>query len=172
MFQKPSRAVSKELTRDEKLIAAIAWLQDHPKFGIRPTAFKFAISEATLRGRLKGAKSRTEEMQSRRHISPVETKQIAEFAKLMQSLHFPLTPADIVHEAERIWYAHDDNARTQGKKLWPNWYRQVFLKDNPEMVNKLGKGYDRARATCASHAQLQEWYFQVRGQVHCFVYKC
>ena len=43
-----------------------------------------------------------------------------------------------------------------------NWYNQVFLKDNPEMVSKMGKGLDENRATCASHhVQLAAWYQDV-----------
>ena len=42
-----------------------------------------------------------------------------------------------------------------------NWYWDVFLKDNPDMVNKLGKGLDHNHATCASHTQLEKWYLVV-----------
>lgn len=66
---------------------------------------------------------------------------LADYAVEMQKLHFPLTPQDIRLEAQR--------------------YNQVFLKDNPEMASKMGKGLDQNRATCASHAQLAAWYQDV-----------
>ena len=31
------------------------------------------------------------------------------------------------------------------------WYNEVFLKDNPELANKMGKGLDWDQMTCASH---------------------
>ena len=50
-----------------------------------------------------------------------------------------------------------------------NWYQDVFLKDNPDMVNKLGKGLDCNCATCASHTQLEKWYSDV--SLPAFVYR-
>ena len=79
----------------------------------------------------------------------------------MQDLHFPLTPTDIWLEAQQIWWAKNSDANDAGLVIGVNWYREVFLKDNPDMVNKLGKGLDRNHATCASHAQLEKWYSDV-----------
>ena len=83
---------------------------------------------------------------------------MADYAVEMQKLHFPLTSQDIRLEAQCIWYSIDPAAEAHGETLGVNWYNQVFLKDNPEMVSKMGKGLDRNRATCASHAQLAAWY--------------
>ena len=109
-------------------------------------------------------------MLSRRRLSPTETKVLALHALEMQKLHFPLTPQDIRLEAQRIWYSKDPAAEARGDTLGVNWYNQVFLKDNPEMVNKMGKGLDRDRATCASHSQLAAWYedvhFEFRKSLH------
>ena len=79
----------------------------------------------------------------------------------LQKLHFPLTPQDVRLEAQHIWYLKDPAAKAGGDTLGVNWYNQVFLKDNPEMANKMGKGLDRNRATCANHSQLAAWYENV-----------
>ena len=79
----------------------------------------------------------------------------------MQKLHFPLTPQDVRLEAQHIWYSKNPTAEACGDTLGVNWYNQVFLKDNLEMVNKMGKGLDWDRATCTSHSQLAAWYKDV-----------
>jgi hypothetical protein len=145
-----------------RLDTAHEWLLDHPDDSIRGTARHYDISESTLRGRLNGVKSREREMNSRRRLSIAETRALAEHAQRMQDLHFPLTPADIRLEAQRIWWAKNSDAdQTRNLAIGINWYREVFLTDNPDMVNKLGKGLDRNRATCASHTQLEKWYSDV-----------
>jgi hypothetical protein len=144
-----------------RLEIAHEWLLDNPNDSIRGTARHYDVSESTLRGRLNGAKSREREMNSRRRLSLAETRALAEHAQRMQDLHFPLTPADIRLEAQRIWQARNSDANDEDQAIGINWYREVFLKDNPDMVNKLGKGLDRNQATCASHAQLEKWYSDV-----------
>ena len=144
-----------------RLDNAHEWLLDHPNDSIRGTARHHDVSESTLQGRLNGAKSREHEMNSRRHLSLAETRALAEHAQRMQDLHFPLTPADIRLEAQWIWWARNSKANDADQMIGINWYREVFLKDNPDMVNKLGKGLDHNRATCASHAQLEKWYLNV-----------
>jgi hypothetical protein len=79
----------------------------------------------------------------------------------MQDHHFPLTPEDIRLEAQRIYYAKHPDAEDADIAIGINWYCEVFLKDSPDMVNKLGKGLDCNRATCASHSQLAAWYENV-----------
>lgn len=144
-----------------RLDIAHEWLLDNPNSSIRGTARHHGVSESTLRGRLKGAQSREHEMNSRRRLSIAETRALAGHAQRMQDLHFPLTPTDIRLEAQRIWWAKNSEANDAGLLIGVNWYREVFLTDNPDMVNKLGKGLDRNRATCASHAQLEKWYSDV-----------
>ena len=100
-------------------------------------------------------------MTSWHHLSPTETKVLAEHAAEMQRLHFLLTPQDIRLEAQHLWYLKDPAAEACGDKLGVNWYSWVCLKDNPEMVNKMGKGLDQNWATCANHAQLAVWYDDV-----------
>ncbi|KZP02543.1 hypothetical protein FIBSPDRAFT_660821, partial [Athelia psychrophila] len=129
---------------------------------VRGLAKSFGVTLSTLQNRLNGAQSRSDEMESRRRLSPVETKVLASHAERMQALKFPLTPADVRLEGERLFHAKDPEAAAQGAKLGINWYREVFLKDNPDFVNKLGKGLDRDRATCASHAQLSAWFENVK----------
>jgi hypothetical protein len=146
-----------------RLDSAHEWLLDHPDDSIRGTARHHGVSESTLRGRLNGAKSREHEMNSRRCLSIAETRALAEHARRMQDLHFPLTPADIRLEAQQIWWSKnsDSEENDADSAIGVNWYREVFLTDNPDMVNKLGKGLDRNRATCASHTQLEKWYSDV-----------
>ena len=148
------------LSMAARLQIAHEWLLDNPNDSIRGTARHYDISESTLRGRLNGAKSHEREMNSRRQLSLAETRALAEHAQRMQDLHFPLTPADIRLEAQRIWQKRNGPGDAD-QVIGVNWYREVFLKDNPDMVNKLGKGLDRNRATCASHTQLEKWYSDV-----------
>ena len=51
---------------------------------------------------------------SKHHLSPTETKVLAEHAMKMQKLHFPLTPQDIRLEAQRLWYSTDPAAEACG----------------------------------------------------------
>lgn len=155
--QKPKTSVD-TLSRDERLALAMKSYQNDPKQSVRGLAKTFQVAPTTLQERLGGATSRTEEMSSRRCLSPTETRVLADYAVEMQKLHFPLTSQDIRLEAQCIWYSIDPAAEAHGETLGVNWYNQVFLKDNPEMVSKMGKGLDRNRATCASHAQLAAWY--------------
>lgn len=159
--KQPPKASSSSV-RDEKLAAAVAaYRHADPKPSVRGLAKSFGVTLSTLQNRLNGAQSRSDEMESRRRLSPVETKVLASHAERMQALKFPLTPADVRLEGERLFHAKDPEAAAQGAKLGINWYREVFLKDNPDFVNKLGKGLDRDRATCASHAQLSAWFENV-----------
>lgn len=135
--------------------------QNDPKQSVRGIAKHFEVAPTILQDRLGGAASCTDEMTSRCHLSPTETHVLAEHAIEMQKLHFPLTPQDIWLEAQCLWYSKDPAAEACGDTLGVNWYNQVFLKDNPEMVNKMGKGLDQNRATCVSHAQLATWYQHV-----------
>ena len=79
----------------------------------------------------------------------------------MQKLHFPLTPQDIRVKAQRLWHSKNKLAEAQGETIGINWYNKVFLKDNPDMENKMGKGLDWDQVTCASHTQLAAWYADV-----------
>jgi len=148
-------------TRPQRITKAPAWLQEDETRSIRGAGRVFGVGESTLRNRLKGARSKAVESSSRRLLSKLETKEIAEHARLMQSLHFPLTPADIRLEAERILHARNDDARRNLTTLGPGWYSKVFLVDNPEMKSKRGKGYDKDRALSASHNQLKAWHDDV-----------
>ena len=100
-------------------------------------------------------------MNSRQHLSLAETRALAEHAQCMQDLHFSLTPANICMEAQQIWHVRNADGNDADQVIGVNWYWEVFLKDNPDMVNKLGKGLDSNQASCASHAQLEKWYLDV-----------
>ena len=116
------------------------------------------LAQQTQRAQSKAIKSSSWQL-----LSKLETKEIAKHARLMQSLHFPLTPADIHLEAEQILHAWNDNARRDLTTLGPGWYSKVFLVNNPKMKSKCGKGYDKNWALSASHNQLKTWY----NEVHC-----
>jgi hypothetical protein len=150
------------LNRDERLVLAVQEYVNNPKQSVLGLAKRHGVAQSTLQGRLKGAQTRADEMNNRRRLSKAETQEIAQHAIRMQDLHFPLTPADIKLEAERIWHAKDPDAKAKNSRLGKNWYREVFLKDNPGMRSKLAKGLDRNRATCASHRQLAAWHEDVR----------
>ena len=152
-----------------RLDSAHIWLLDHPDNSIRGTARHHDVSESMLWGRLNGAISHKQEMVSQWRLSLAETRALAEHAQCMQDLHFPLTPADIQLEAQQIWWARNPEANDADQVICINWYREVFLKDNPNMVNKLGKGLDRNSATCASHTQLEKWYLDVTWGLLAFV---
>ncbi len=149
-------------TQSQRITQALVWLQEDDSRSIRGAGCVFSVGESTLRNRLNGAQSKAVESSSRRLLSKLETKEVAKHARLMQSLHFPLTPADIRLEAERILHARNDDARRDHTTLGPGWYSKVFLVDNPEMKSKRGKGYDQDRALSASHNQLKTWYNEVR----------
>ena len=76
------------------------------------------------------------------HAIGISTAELAYYARLMQSLHFPLTPRGVRVEAERVLHACSEAACKANKTLGPDWYTKVFLEDNPEMRSKHGKGYD------------------------------
>src|SRR3954471_5433342 len=130
------------LTRDERLHLAVQDYRDNPKQSVNGLANRFRVATSTLQGRLAGARSHAEEKEDRRHLSKAETGVLAEHVVHMQELHFPLTPADVTVEAERIWHAKDPVAKANHTSLGKNWYHEVFLKDNPQLKNKLGKGLD------------------------------
>ena len=150
-------------TRSQHITEALVWLQEDNSRSIRGAAsgHVFGLGESTLRNRLNSAQSKAIESSSRQLLSKLETKEIAKHARLMQSLHFPLTPADIHLEAEQILHARNDNARRDLTTLGPGWYSKVFLVNNPEMKSKCGKGYDKDWALSASHNQLKTWYNNV-----------
>jgi len=87
-------------TRSQRITEALVWLQEDDSRSIRGAGRVFGVGESTLHNRLNGAQSKAVESSSRRLLSKLETKEIAKHARLMQSLHFPLTPADIRLEAE------------------------------------------------------------------------
>jgi hypothetical protein len=153
------------LTRDERLHLAVQAYRDNPKQSVHGLAVRFQVAPSTLQGRLAGARSHAEEKKDRRHLSKVETKVLADHVVRMQQLHFPLTPADVVIEATRIFHNKDPVAKVNNTPLGKNWYHKVFLKDNPQLKNKLGKGLDRNRATCASNRQLRAWHKDVSAIV-------
>ena len=74
---------------------------------------------------------------------------MVEHAAGMQKLYFPLTSQDIRLDAQCIWYSQDPAVEGHCDNLGVNWYSQVFLKDNPEIENKMGKGLDQNQTTCA-----------------------
>lgn len=164
-----ARVMTPPLPPDDPLFASKAvqldsahiWLLGHPDDSIQGTARHHDVSKSTLLGRLNGAISHKQEMVSQRRLSLTETRALAEHAQRMQDLHFPLTPADIQLEAQQIWWARNPEANDADQVICINWYREVFLKDNPNMVNKLRKGLDHNHATCASHTQLEKWYLDV-----------
>ena len=149
------------LSRDAKLHLAVQAYRDNPKQSVNSLATRFGVNKSTLQNRLTGAQSHAEEKGDRRHLSKVETAVIAKHVVCMQQLHFPLTPANVVHEAERIWHNKDPIAKANNTPLGKNWYHEVFLKDNPQLKSKLGRGLDRNRATCASNRQLRAWHDDV-----------
>lgn len=148
-------------TRDERLRLAVQAYRDNPKQSVHGLAVRFQVAPSTLQGRLAGARSHAEEKKDRRLLSKAETKVLADHVVRMQQLHFPLTPADVVVEATRIFHNKDPIAKANNTPLGKNWYHEVFLKDNPQLKNKLGKGLDRNRATCASNRQLRAWHKDV-----------
>lgn len=130
-------------SREDQLAAAVtAYRQSDPKPSVRSLAKSYEVTLATLQNRLNGAQPRTLEMKSRRRLSKVETRVLADHASRMQDLKFPLTPADVRLEAERLFHAKNPEAAERGDKIGINWYCTVFLEDNPDFVNKLGKGLD------------------------------
>ena len=161
MTRKKPHTSENTLSHDERLALALKYYQNNPKQSVRGLAKQFEVAPSTLQDQLAGGASHTEAMSSRHCLSPTEIKVLASHALEMQKLHFPLTPQDIRLEAQHIWYSKDPAPEAHGDTLGVNWYNQVFLKDNPEMVNKMGKGLDRNRATCASHLQLAAWYKDV-----------
>ena len=158
--QKPKTS-SDTLSCDERLTLAMKSYQNDPKQSVWGLAKHFKVAPSTFQDRLGGATSCTDEMSSRCHLSPTETQVPADYAVEIQKLHFPLTPQDIRLEAQHIWYSKDPATEAHGDTLGVNWYNQVFLKDNPEMASKMGKGLDWNRTTCTSHAQLAAWYQDV-----------
>ena len=151
------------LSNDEKLLTAMDCYQINTKVSIRALAKHFSVARTTLQDWLHGAISCAEEMNSQRQLSPTETQVLAEHAIAMQKLHIPLTPQNIRNEALCLWHSKNKLAKAWGKMIWVNRYNEVFLRDNPEMANKMGKGLDQDWATCASHAQLAAWYDNVHN---------
>lgn len=146
------------LPTPERINIALQMLEANKQLSVRAAARSAGIPEATLRSRLDGRQSYEEAAEKRRKITIAESQAIAVFAGRMQDLHFPLTPEDVRLEAQRILHAREPLA----SEIGGNWYSRVFLKDNPQMRNKRGKGYDRARALCASRSQISNWYDDVR----------
>ena len=149
------------LTRDQKLALAIQEYQDNPNQSVLGNPKRHGVAPSTLQGWLKGAQPRAVTMGDRHLISLAESQEIAAHTSHMQDLYFPLTPADIKREAEHVLHAKDPVAKANNMCLRKDWYHEVFLKDNPEMRNKLGKGLDRNWATCASQGQLTAWHEDV-----------
>jgi hypothetical protein len=152
------------LSRDEKLHLAVLAYRGNTKQTVNGLATRFGTNKSTFQNRLAGARSHTEEKRDRRRLSKAETAVIAQHVVRMQQLHFPLTPANVVREAERIWHNKDPIAKADNTSLGKNWYHEVFLKDNPHLKSKLGKGLDRNRATCASNRQLRAWHNDVSAR--------
>ena len=165
--QKPKTS-SDTLSHDNRLMLAMKSYQNNPKQSVRSLAKCFKVAPSTLQDQLDGVASHTDKMTSRHHLSPTETWVLAEHVIEMQKLHFPLMPQDIRLKAQHLWYLKDPAAEAHGDTLGINWYNQVFLKDNPDMVNKMGKGLDQNRATCVSHTQLAAWYQDV---CHKYIYR-
>lgn len=154
------------LSCNARLDLALKSYQNNPKQSVRGLAKQFEVAPSTLQDWLAGGASCTKVMSSRHCLGPTKTKVLASHALEMQKLHFPLTQQDIRPEARHIWYSKDPAAEACGDMLGVNWYNQVFLKDNLEMVNKMGKGLDWDRATCTSHLQLAAWYEDVHFEFH------
>ena len=161
MTHKKPQTSKNTLSHDERLALALKSYQNNPKQSVRGLATQFQVAPSTLQDRLAGATTHTEAMLLRRHLSHTKTKVLASHVVELQKLHFPLTLQDVRLEAQHIWYSKDPATEAGRDMLGVNWYNQVFLKDNPEMVNKVGKGLDRNRATCTSHLQLAVWYENV-----------
>jgi hypothetical protein len=60
-------------TLDQKVTAALQWLLDNPGKSVRSAAHENNAGESTLRARLKGGRSCTEEMTSQCCLSKAET---------------------------------------------------------------------------------------------------
>jgi len=119
-------------THDKHIEDAIVWLCEDTKRGICAAGRLFGVSESTLRGQLNGAQSRSIEMASRRILSKRETVEIAQHARLMQSLHFPLTPRDVRVEAERVLHTCSKAACKANKKNpWSRLVYQGFPQGQP-----------------------------------------
>ena len=149
------------LSNDEKTLAAMDCYWLNSKVSIRALAKHFDVARMTLQDRIWGAISCAEEMNSRCRLSPTETCVLTDHTIEMQKLHFLLTPQDIRIKAQHLWHSKNKLAEAWGETIGINWYNKVFLKDNPDMANKMGKGLDWDRATCASHTQLAAWYADV-----------
>ena len=158
--QKPKTS-SDTLSHNNRLMLAIKSYQNNHKQSVRGPAKCFKVAPSTLQDQLGGVASHTDEMKSRHCLSPTETQVLAEHAIEMQKLHFLLTPQDIRLKAQCLWYSKDPAAEACRDTLGVNGYNQVFLKDNPDMANKMGKSLDWNRATCVSYAQLAAWYQDV-----------
>ena len=149
MTRKKPQTSENTLSCDKRLTLALKSYQNNPKQSVRGLATQFQVAPSTLQDQLAGATTHTEAMSLRCHLSLTKTKVLASHVVELQKLHFPLTLQDVRLEAQHIWYLKDPADKAGGDTLRVNWYNQVFLKDNPEMVNKMGKGLDRNRATCS-----------------------
>ena len=162
MTRKKPQTSENTLSHDERLALALKSYQNNSKQSVRGLAKQFEVAPSTLQDQLAGGASHRGNVI--KTLSKSYRDQSASFT--CKKLHFPLTPQDIRLEAQHIWYLKDPAPEAHGDTLGVNWYNQVFLKDNPEMVSKMGKGLDWDRATCASHSQLAAWYEDVHFEFH------
>ena len=114
------------MTHDDQLKQAMDFFLNNSKYSIWALENCFEVLHSTLQNWLAGSVPCSEEITSQCHLSLTETKVLAEHTAEMQKLHFLLMPQDIRLRAQ---------AETHGDKMGVNYYSQVLLKDNPEMVN-------------------------------------
>lgn len=139
-------------SREFALQQAIEDLQNDPSQSIRSIAKQYAVKEATIRGRMKGATTRAIAHEHEQRLSPLQEEFLVDWILEQDEHGYPPSHARARAMATRILQMNGQSA-----PLGNRWI-QKFTTRNPRIASVIGRKIEAARIQGTTQEAIQEFY--------------
>ena len=144
--------------KEQRLILALAAIQQNPTLSTRSTAKVYSISYAILARRLKGIPSRQDTIANSRKLTNLEESTIIQYILDLDARSFPPRLSSMQDMANRLLADRD------APPVASRWASN-FVKRHKELTTRFTRRYDYQRALCEDPKLIRDWFELVRNTV-------
>ncbi|KAI9044681.1 uncharacterized protein KD926_011651 [Aspergillus affinis] len=153
------------LSRDRRLVLACEAFYKGQFDSKQACATAFDVKISTLKGRLKGVKSRTEIDANCRKLSKNEELVLKRTILDMDSRGYPLTIAKVRYLAELLLSSKLKPKRQNEAFISERWVHRFTLRHEAELKSRYTQRFDYQRAKCEDPKIIKRWFELVQNTI-------
>jgi hypothetical protein len=142
---------------EDRVLKALASLQDQSKPNFAKTAREFAVPVDRLRRRWKGQKSLFTRQPNGRKLNPAQELALCEYINYFDTVGLSINRAQIGIAANSILEEAHSDKTTEPPQIGEHWLAR-FLQRHPEFYRRRRRAIDIERATALDKSVVERWF--------------